>query len=46
MYPLGTWGIKKVLSGVWGVPVMEGVGVSADGVKILKIEGEEQLCNL
>jgi len=32
MYPLGTWGIEKVLSGVWGVAVMEGVGVSADGV--------------
>jgi Amt family ammonium transporter len=32
MYPLGTWGVEKVLSGVWGVAVMEGVGVSADGV--------------
>ena len=32
MYPLGTWGIEKVLSGVWGVAVMEGVGVSANGV--------------
>jgi len=32
MYPLGTWGVDKVLSGVWGVAVMEGVGVAADGV--------------
>ena len=32
MYPLGTWGIENVLSGVWGVAVMEAVGVSADGV--------------
>ena len=32
MYLLGTWGIEKVLSGVWGVAVMEDVGVSADGV--------------
>ena len=32
MYPLGTWGIEKVLSGVWGVAVMEDAGVSADGV--------------
>ena len=32
MYPGGTWGIKDVLSGVWGVAVMEGTGVAADGV--------------
>ena len=32
MYPLGTWGIEKVLLGVWGVAVMEDAGVSADGV--------------
>jgi Amt family ammonium transporter len=32
MYPVGTWGIENVLSGVWGVAVMEAVGVSADGV--------------
>ena len=32
MYPLGTWGIENVLSGVGGVAVMEAVGVSADRV--------------
>ncbi len=32
MYPLGTWGIPDVLSGIWGVAVMEGVGVGSDGV--------------
>ena len=32
MYPLETWGVDKVLSGVWGVAVMESVGVAADGV--------------
>ena len=32
IYSLGTWGIKKILSGAWGVAVMEGIGVSADGV--------------
>ena len=32
MYPLGTWGIEGVLSGVWGPAVMEAVGVSADAV--------------
>ncbi|MDA9990768.1 ammonium transporter, partial [Paracoccaceae bacterium] len=32
MYPLGSWGIENILSGVWGVAVMEGVGVAADGV--------------
>ena len=32
MYPLGNWGVENVLSGIWGVAVMEGVGVAADGV--------------
>ena len=32
MYPLGTWGIEGVLSGVWGPAVMEAVGVGADAV--------------
>ena len=32
MYPLGTWAIENVLSGVWSVAVLEGVGVSADSV--------------
>ncbi len=32
MYPLGTWSIDGVLSGVWGQAVMEAVGVGADGV--------------
>lgn len=32
MYPLGNWGIANVLSGIWGVAVMEGVGVGAEGV--------------
>ena len=30
MYPLGTWSIEGVLSGVWGVGVLEAVGVTAD----------------
>ncbi|MEP2530231.1 ammonium transporter [Shimia sp.] len=29
MYPLGTWSIDGVLSGVWGPGVLEAVGVSA-----------------
>ena len=32
MYPLGTWGVDKVVSGNWGVAVMESVGVGADRV--------------
>jgi len=36
MYPLGTWGVDKVLSGVWGVAVMEGAvdgaGVAAEAL--------------
>ena len=32
MYPLGTWGIENVFSGVWGVAVMEPVGVAAASV--------------
>jgi Amt family ammonium transporter len=32
MYPLGKWGIENVLSGIWGVAVLESVGVDADGV--------------
>ncbi|WP_294225343.1 ammonium transporter [uncultured Shimia sp.] len=31
MYPLGTWGIDGVLSGVWGPGVLEAVGVTAEG---------------
>ncbi|MDX1781698.1 MAG: ammonium transporter [Thalassovita sp.] len=30
MYPLGTWSIDGVLSGVWGPGVLEAVGVTAD----------------
>ena len=29
MYPLGTWAVDGVLSGVWGVAVLEAVGVTA-----------------
>ena len=31
MYPLGTWSVDGILSGVIGVAVMEAVGVAADG---------------
>ena len=31
MYPLGTWAVEGVLSGVWGPGVLEAVGVTADG---------------
>ena len=30
MYPLGTWSVEGVLSGVFGVAVMEAVGITAD----------------
>ncbi|MEE3070521.1 MAG: ammonium transporter, partial [Pseudomonadota bacterium] len=30
MYPLGTWAVDGVLSGVWGVGVLEAVGVTRD----------------
>ncbi len=30
MYPLGSWAIEGVLSGVWGTAVLEAVGVTAD----------------
>ena len=30
MYPLGTWMMEGVLSGVWGPGVMEAVGISAE----------------
>ena len=30
MYPLGTWSVEGVLSGVVGVAIMEAVGISAD----------------
>lgn len=30
MYPLGTWGIDGILSGVWGTAAMEPVGATAD----------------
>ena len=32
MYPLGTWSIDGILSGVWGPGVLEAVGVTADAV--------------
>ena len=32
MYPLGTWAIEGVLSGVWGPGVLEAVGVGRDAV--------------
>ena len=31
MYPLGTWTTEGVLSGVWGVAILEAVGVGRDG---------------
>jgi Amt family ammonium transporter len=31
MYPLGTWAVDGMLSGVWGVAVLEVVGVDAKG---------------
>ena len=31
MYPLGTWAVEGVLSGVWGVAVLEAVGIDATG---------------
>ncbi|MBE1294507.1 MAG: ammonium transporter [Rhodobacteraceae bacterium] len=31
MYPLGTWSMDGVLSGVWGPGVLEAVGVGRDG---------------
>ncbi|WP_420568654.1 ammonium transporter [Thalassovita sp.] len=30
MYPLGTWSVEGILSGVWGPGVLEAVGVTAD----------------
>ena len=30
MYPLGTWSVEGVLSGVFGVAIMEAVGISAE----------------
>ncbi|MFS4580976.1 ammonium transporter [Phaeobacter sp. C3_T13_0] len=30
MYPLGTWSVEGVLSGVWGPGVLEAVGVTSD----------------
>ncbi len=30
MYPLGTWAVDGVLSGIWGPGVLEAVGVTAD----------------
>ena len=30
MYPLGSWAVEGVLSGVWGPGVLEAVGVTAD----------------
>lgn len=32
MYPLGTWTVDGILSGVWGPGVLESVGVTADAV--------------
>ena len=31
MYPLGTWMYDGVISGIWGVAILEAVGVTADG---------------
>ena len=31
MYPFGTWATEGVLSGVWGVAILEAVGVGRDG---------------
>ncbi len=31
MYPLGTWSVDGILSGVWGPGVLETVGVTAEG---------------
>ena len=31
MYPLGTWATEGILSGVWGVAILEAVGVGRDG---------------
>ncbi|WP_127114715.1 ammonium transporter [Shimia sediminis] len=31
MYPLGTWSVDGILSGVWGPGVLEAVGVGRDG---------------
>ncbi len=30
MYPLGTWAVDGVLSGVWGVAILEAVGITRD----------------
>jgi Amt family ammonium transporter len=30
MYPLGTWSVEGILSGVWGPGVLEAVGISAE----------------
>ena len=30
MYPLGSWSVEGVLSGVFGVAIMEAVGITAD----------------
>ena len=30
MYPLGTWSIEGILSGVWGVAILEAVGIGRD----------------
>ena len=30
MYPLGTWSVDGMLSGVFGVAIMEAVGITAD----------------
>ena len=30
MYPLGTWSMEGILSGVWGVAILEAVGIARD----------------
>ena len=30
MYPLGTWSMEGILSGVWGVAILEAVGIGRD----------------
>ena len=31
MYPLGTWASEGIISGVWGVAVLEAVGIDVAG---------------
>ena len=40
MYPLGTWSVEGVLSGVFGVAIMEAVGISADAADDISIRND------